>query len=297
MIHRPFSEIQEETLKCFPSLKSDKDGFVIYEVPFAGKKIQLTPEHLIGSYIYDRIEDIKAERHVDDLRLVLSVPSYFTEEQISRFQLGLNIAQINQYTLIHNIDSIALAYSYNNALQKEYSSPRTVLFVGMDFVAAEACVIRFSNDSYEILSYESSSSVGTQRINSLIFHEVEKGYKDIMDTQSGFEKLPFVYSKIAAKVTECRNQFSPSQSEFEAMIPDVLEEEEFPFVVEYASLSERIEEEGLSEAFCEMVKKCLEKAGNVKLDSVEPMNRNVFMTPFLTRLNELMKSSEQNISL
>ena len=198
---------------------------------------------------------------------------------------------------IHNIDSIALAYSYNNALQKEYSSPRTVLFVGMDFVAAEACVIRFSNESYEILSYESSSSVGTQRINSLIFHEVEKGYKDIMDTQSGFEKLPFVYSKIAAKVTECRNQFSPSQSEFEAMIPDVLEEEEFPFVVEYASLSERIEEEGLSEAFCEMVKKCLEKAGNVKLDSVEPMNRNVFMTPFLTRLNELMKSSEQNISL
>ena len=93
MIHRPFSEIQEETLKSFPSLKSDKDGFVVYEVPFAGKKIQLTPEHLIGSYIYDRIEDIKAERHVDDLRLVLSVPSYFTEEQISRFQLGLSIVQ------------------------------------------------------------------------------------------------------------------------------------------------------------------------------------------------------------
>ena len=297
MIHCQISEIQEETLKCFPSMKSDKDGFVIYEVPFAGKKIQFTPEHLLGSYAADRIRDIKAERHLDDLRLVLSVPSYFTEEQISHFQLGLNIAQISQYTLIHNIDSIAVAYSYMKALHKEFSSPRTVLFVGMDFLAAEACVIRFSNDSYDILSYEFTPNVGTQRINSLIFHEVEKNYKNIMETQSGFEELPFVYSKIAAKVMECRNQFLPSFSEFETTIPEILEDKDFPFVVEYASLSERIEEEGLSEVFCGMVKKCVEKAGNVKLDCVEPMNQNVFMTPFLTRLNELMKSSGQNISL
>ena len=183
------------------------------------------------------------------------------------------------------------------ALHKEFSSPRTVLFVGMDFLAAEACVIRFSNDSYDILSYEFTPNVGTQRINSLIFHEVEKNYKDIMETQSGFEELPFVYSKIAAKVMECRNQFLPSFSEFEATIPEIMEDKDFPFVVEYASLSERIEEEGLSEVFCGMVKKCVEKAGNVKLDCVEPMNQNVFMTPFLTRLNELMKSSGQNISL
>ena len=84
-------------------MKSDKDGFVIYEVPFAGKKIQLTPEHLIGSYIYDRIEDIKAERHVDDLRLVLSVPSYFTEEQIS--------AMMDKAQKMKNEDSLAGMYA------------------------------------------------------------------------------------------------------------------------------------------------------------------------------------------
>lgn len=277
-------------------MKSTKDGRVIYEVPFAGEKIQITPEHLAGSYIADRISDIKAERQVDDLRLVLSVPSYFTKEQISYFQLGLKIAGIEEYILIHNIDSIALAYSYFKSLHKEFSSPRTVLFVGMDFLAVEACVIRFSNDSYEILSYESSNEVGAQNIDSLIFQEVEKNYRDLMETEDGLDSLPMVYAKIAPKVLECRNQFSPSSMEFEAMIPGILESDDFPFYLKYTPLSKRIEEEKLSDAFSEMVKRCLEKAGDVKLDCVEPMNRNVFVTPFLNSLNELLKSCGQTIS-
>lgn len=233
---------------------------------------------------------------MDDLRLVLSVPSYFTEEQINRFQLGLNIAQIKQYTLIHNIDSIALAYSYLKALHKEFSSPQTVLFVGMDFLAAEACVIRFSNESYEILSYESSSKVGTQSINSLILQEVEKNAKRLLQIQDGLEMLPSVYPKIYPKVIECRNRYSSSCSDFSESISGILENEAFPFVVEFESLSERVKEEGLCDAFCEMVKQCLEKTENCKLDAVLPINRNVLMTPFLTSLNALLKSCGQDIS-
>ena len=296
-IKRSFSLVSEEMLQAYPSMKSDDDGFVVYQVTVDDTVVDITPEHLSGSYIADRVNDIKKERCVDDLRLVLSVPAYFSDEQVKLYQAGLCIANVNNYILIRDTESIAVAYSYYESLRHRFTVPKVVLFVGIGFYEAEAFVVRFSNDSFDILAYEHTSKVGAQLVDALILREVERNYSELKDESfPDWKDIPSVYSRIMSTVNDCRNHFTPGMSYYDESLPGMICGEDFSFYVDFEELERQIEQTELCACYRSMVSTCLDSIGDVKIDEVEPMNQNAFMRPFVEELNDFMKERGESIS-
>ena len=74
-IKRPFEDISDQIKKVVTSLSADENGEAQYVISIDGKNTAFWPSHMAGIYISDRIADIKKERKVDNLCLVLSVLS------------------------------------------------------------------------------------------------------------------------------------------------------------------------------------------------------------------------------
>lgn len=65
--------VSDRILKIVKCMKSDENGKVEFVLSINGEEKRFWPSQLAGSYIADRIEDIKAERKTNDLSLVISV--------------------------------------------------------------------------------------------------------------------------------------------------------------------------------------------------------------------------------
>ena len=72
-IKRPYAQVSEDVRIANPSMTEDDKGNVQYSVLIEKQEEKFWPSHLAGSYISDRIEDIKKDRKADKLNLVLSV--------------------------------------------------------------------------------------------------------------------------------------------------------------------------------------------------------------------------------
>ena len=72
-IKRPYAQVSEDVRIANPSVTKDDKGNVQYSVLIENQEEKFWPSHLAGSYISDRIEDIKKDRKADKLNLVLSV--------------------------------------------------------------------------------------------------------------------------------------------------------------------------------------------------------------------------------
>ena len=72
-IKRPYAQVSEDVRIANPSMTGDDKGNVQYSVLIENQEEKFWPSHLAGSYISDRIEDIKKDRKADKLNLVLSV--------------------------------------------------------------------------------------------------------------------------------------------------------------------------------------------------------------------------------
>ena len=72
-IKRPYAQVSEDVRIANPSMTEDDKGNVQYSVLIENQEEKCWPSHLAGSYISDRIEDIKKDRKADKLNLVLSV--------------------------------------------------------------------------------------------------------------------------------------------------------------------------------------------------------------------------------
>lgn len=75
-IKRPYSQVNEDIRTMTASMKAGSEGEVEYVVPIEGKEEHFLPSHLIGTYIMDRLDDIKKDRNAEKLNLVISVAFY-----------------------------------------------------------------------------------------------------------------------------------------------------------------------------------------------------------------------------
>ena len=72
-IKRPYAQVSEDVRIANHYMTKDDKGNVQYSVLIENQEEKFWPSHLAGSYISDRIEDIKKDRKADKLNLVLSV--------------------------------------------------------------------------------------------------------------------------------------------------------------------------------------------------------------------------------
>ena len=113
--------------------------------------------------------------------------------------------------MIREIDSIAIEYAFYKSINKEFDKePRVVLFVGVGFAASQAYVVRFSKDSYEILSHEVSQDVSSSDVDAIIYDLVRKAYEQECDPENDpeFDNISNVYFRLFDKVVSTKLLFS-----------------------------------------------------------------------------------------
>ena len=75
-IKRPYSQVNDDIRTAIESMREGDNGEVEYVVNVGGKEEHFLPSHLAGTYISDRIEDIKNDRKAERMNLVISVALY-----------------------------------------------------------------------------------------------------------------------------------------------------------------------------------------------------------------------------
>ena len=72
-IKRPYSQVNEDIRIMMESMREGSNGEVEFVVSVGGKEEHFLPSHLAGTYISDRVEDIKNDRKAESMNLVISV--------------------------------------------------------------------------------------------------------------------------------------------------------------------------------------------------------------------------------
>ena len=121
------------------------------------------------------------------------------------------MAKVESYVLIREIDSIAIEYAFYRSINKEFDKEsRVVLFVGVGFAAAQAYVVRFGKDRYEILSQAFSQDVSSSDVDSIVYDLMCEEYNNERDEDGDPEltDIPDLYFRMFDKVVSAKQLFS-----------------------------------------------------------------------------------------
>ena len=98
------------------------------------------------------------------------------------FQAGLCVAQVDNYILIREVDSMAVDYCYYKSLYHEFDDhPIVVLFIGVGFGESQAYAIEFTKDSYNILSFAHTNNVCSSMVDALMYEVFYEAYDENRD--------------------------------------------------------------------------------------------------------------------
>ena len=105
------------------------------------------------------------------------------------------MVNINDYILITEADAIALNYGYYKAINHQFATPKTVLFMGVGFMGAQLFIARFTANGYEIKSRRSSMKVSSSKMDELYMKAAIEDYlgSDEGESEVGKEHYPKFY--------------------------------------------------------------------------------------------------------
>ena len=115
------------------------------------------------------------------------------------------MVNINDYILITEADAIALNYGYYKAINHQFDTPKTVLFMGVGFMGAQLFIARFTAEGYEIKSYHSSMEVSSNKMDELYMKAAIEDYLENEDeSEVSKEHYPKFYEvAMKAKKHNC----------------------------------------------------------------------------------------------
>ncbi|OAO18163.1 hypothetical protein AV274_0103 [Blastocystis sp. ATCC 50177/Nand II] len=281
-IKRPYSQVNDDIRTAIESMREGDNGEVEYVVNVGGKEEHFLPSHLAGTYISDRIEDIKNDRKAERMNLVISIPAYYTEEQVTELQAGLKITGINDYLFITEPEAIAVEYGYYKNLNKEFDTqPLTVLFVGVGFAAAQVFAVTYTQDHFNILHYASSSEVSSGLVDSAFFQHIWEQYEEAKDEDSApHEGNHDLYFRVLEKIQALKKQFCSEDMATAELGVNGGGDDEVWVDVDLDQVEAELAKKGVVEAFGAMVEACLEKLGDTKVDRIEVCDQGAFFWPF-----------------
>ncbi|KAK8810907.1 hypothetical protein WA556_003990 [Blastocystis sp. ATCC 50177/Nand II] len=299
-IKRPYAQVSEDVRIANPSMTKDDKGNVQYSVLIENQEEKFWPSHLAGSYISDRIEDIKKDRKADKLNLVLSIPRYFTEEQINDFKAGLVVSGITEYILIQEPDAVAVEYGYYLNLSHQFDEkPMTVLFVGVGYSASQAFVVQYTKDHFKILHYASSLEVSSSKIDSILLDLVIQSYDDQKgDGDPDIRGNGDVYYRLFPRLLKLKMDFSHDDTEYgEIAIPAEGFDDETYVDCDYPVFEEQLTESGIGKVFGGLVEECLSAVEGTAIDHIEVCDAGVFNRSFKGIVNAIVEKHGIAISI
>ena len=156
--------VQAEREKFGPAGKMlrGEDGSILFETRYVDEVKTFTPEQLLAAMLSKLKEN--AEMALDGKIVsdcVISVPSYYTEQQRRKLLEASQMANLNSLKLMNETTAVALSYGiYKQDLPAPEEPPRHVVFVDFGQSSLQTSVVALHKGKLKMLASMSDSDIG-----------------------------------------------------------------------------------------------------------------------------------------
>jgi molecular chaperone DnaK (HSP70) len=173
----------------------DKDGKVGYTVSLGEDKNQtFTAKEISAKYLKHLRESAEAFLGNPITGAILSVPSYFTEEQREELKQAAADAGIKVIQLIHESAAAALAYGIGHNSSSKDPQDKTVVVCDMGAHSFDVTVLNVRSGIYSILATAHDTKLGGASFDENLLNHFTAEFKkknkiDISDNKKALAKL------------------------------------------------------------------------------------------------------------
>lgn len=139
------------------------DNKVTFDVLYRGERTQFTPEQITATFL-QKIKTIVRKNDVGHNDMVLSVPSYWTEQERKALLDAAKIAELNVVKLLNESAAITLGYGIFRKAEFD-ATPRHVCFIDFGQTNTSVFVSSFTNQKAKILNQVHERNLGVRDID------------------------------------------------------------------------------------------------------------------------------------
>ncbi|XP_044002348.1 heat shock 70 kDa protein 4 isoform X2 [Aphidius gifuensis] len=201
------------------------DGGIGIHVQYLGEEHVFTPEQ-ITAMLFTKLKEISEtalQTAVNDC--VISVPSYYTQNERHALMDAAKIAGLNVLRLFNETTATALTYGiYKQDLPAPEAPPRNIVFVDCGYASLQVSVCAFHKGKLKMLATGHDSNLGGRDIDIILANyfckDFQARYK--IDAHSN----PRAYLRLLAEVEKIKKQMSANSTKLPLNIECFMEEKD-----------------------------------------------------------------------
>ncbi|KAL4435761.1 hypothetical protein ABPG74_015729 [Tetrahymena malaccensis] len=235
-----YPNLKNETKWISSKVGTNEEGKLVHEVQYKGQNVKLLPEQVTAAMLGD-IRKIITLNNLPNHEAVISVPSYYTEQERKALRDACRIAGLNPLRLFNESSAICLSYGLFRKAELDTTTPRHVAFVDLGHSKFSAFVGAFTKEKLSIVSQVHERNLGARDMDWLVFQKYCKKFEQqhglsVMESKKAQLRLLDAIEKqrkiLSANseadcnceylVEDCDLNESLTRTEFETVIQPVL---------------------------------------------------------------------------
>ena len=162
-------EVQADLPGLMFPVKRGKQGEIVLEVDYLGKKKQLTPEQAVAAILSDLKRIAEKDNGTKVTDCVISVPVFATDAHRRAMLDAASICGLNVLRLMHETTATALSYGIFKTAEFT-DDPVNVAFVDVGHSSMQVCIAQFTKKGLKILSTGFDRNLGGRNIDEVLFN-------------------------------------------------------------------------------------------------------------------------------
>lgn len=159
--------IDHERRYLFSTLVPGPDNRLIFEVTYMGEKRQFFPEQIVAM-VLQKVKQIIHFNGITSFDAVISVPSYYTEQERKALLDATKIAELPTMQILN--EHAATAVNYGIFRKREFDeNQRFVAFVDFGHTKTSAYVVSFTKDKLKVLAHVHDRNLGARDMDWILY--------------------------------------------------------------------------------------------------------------------------------
>ncbi|XP_043288353.1 heat shock protein 105 kDa isoform X2 [Venturia canescens] len=201
------------------------DGSIGIHVQYLGEEHIFSPEQ-ITAMLFTKLKEISEtalQTVVNDC--VISVPSYFTQNERQALLDAARIAGLNVLRLLNETTATALCYGiYKQDLPAIDAPPRNVVFVDAGYASLQVSVCAFHKGKLKMLASAADSNLGGRDIDIILADHFCKDF--LARYKIDAHTNPRAYLRLLAEVEKLKKQMSANSTKLPLNIECFMDEKD-----------------------------------------------------------------------
>ncbi|EGR34876.1 hypothetical protein IMG5_001050 [Ichthyophthirius multifiliis] len=169
-------KLRNETKWITSKIATNQDGKLVHEVQYKNETVQFLPEQVTGAML-GALRNIVSSHNLPNHEAVISVPSYYTEQERKALRDACLIAGLNPTRLFNESSAISISYGLFRKAELDSTVTRNVAFIDLGHSKFSAFVSSFNKEKSAVLAQVHDRQLGARDMDWLIFQKYAKSFE------------------------------------------------------------------------------------------------------------------------